>query len=79
MAARRTAKVAKAKAELVKMAELARRSGVPAPTIKHYIHQGLLPGPEIRTSRNMAYYDARLASRIRVVKELQAERFFRSG
>jgi DNA-binding transcriptional MerR regulator len=61
--------------ELVKMAELSRRSSVPAPTIKHYIHEGLLPGPEIRTSKNMAYYDARLASRIRVIKELQAERF----
>src|SRR5262245_61171712 len=61
--------------ELIKMAELSKRSGVPGPTIKHYIREGLLPGPEVRTSRNMAYYDARLASRIRVIKELQAERF----
>ena len=57
------------------MSELAKRSGVPGPTIKHYIREGLLPGPSVRTSRNMAYYDARLASRIRVIKELQAERF----
>jgi len=57
------------------MSELAERSGVSAPTIKHYIREGLLPGPEVRTSRNMAYYDARLASRVRVIKELQAERF----
>src|SRR5690242_15562614 len=62
-------------AELVKMAELSRRSSVPAPTIKHYIREGLLPGPEVRTSRNMGYYDARLANRVRVIKELQAERF----
>lgn len=61
--------------ELVKMAHLARRSGVPAPTIKHYIREGLLPGPDVRTSRNMAYYDARLAARIRVIKSLQAEQF----
>jgi len=61
--------------QLIKMSELARRSGVPGPTIKHYIREGLLPGPEVRTSRNMAYYDARLAARIRVIKELQAERF----
>jgi len=60
---------------LVKMSELSRRSSVPAPTIKHYIRQGLLPGPEIRTSKNMAYYDIRLAGRIRVIKQLQAERF----
>lgn len=57
------------------MSELSKRSSVPAPTIKHYIREGLLPGPEVRTSRNMAYYDARLANRIRVIKELQAERF----
>ncbi len=61
--------------QLIKMSELSKRSGVPGPTIKHYIREGLLPGPEVRTSRNMAYYDARLAGRIRVVKELQAERF----
>lgn len=61
--------------ELVKMAELSKRSGVPSPTIKHYIREGLLQGPEIRTSRNMAYYDARMVERIRVIKALQAERF----
>jgi len=59
----------------VKMSELSKRSSVPAPTIKHYIREGLLPGPEVRTSRNMAYYDPRLANRVRVIKELQAERF----
>jgi DNA-binding transcriptional MerR regulator len=61
--------------QLIKMSELSKRSGVPGPTIKHYIREGILPGPEVRTSRNMAYYDARLAGRIRVIKELQAERF----
>ena len=52
-------KPAKADGELIKMSELSKRSGVPGPTIKHYIREGLLPGPEVRTSRNMAYYDAR--------------------
>ena len=61
--------------DLVKMSELSKRSSVPAATIKHYIREGLLAGPEVRTSRNMAYYDPRLASRVRVIKELQAERF----
>lgn len=61
--------------QLIKMSELSKRSGVPGPTIKHYIREGLLPGPEVRTSRNMAYYDARLPARIRIIKELQAERF----
>lgn len=75
MARTRRAKANKPGPELIKMSELARRSGVPAPTIKHYIREGLLAGPDVRTSRNMAYYDARMANRIRVIKELQAERF----
>ena len=72
---KRTIKPTRAHTELVKMSELSKRSGTPAPTIKHYIREGLLPGPEVRTSRNMAYYDGRLAARIVVIKELQAERF----
>lgn len=50
-------------------------SGVPTATIKHYLREGLLPGPAKRTSRNMAYYDARLAARVRAIKELQQARF----
>jgi DNA-binding transcriptional MerR regulator len=72
---KRPVKPTRADAELIKMSELSKRSGTPAPTIKHYIREGLLPGPEVRTSRNMAYYDGRLAARIVVIKELQAERF----
>jgi DNA-binding transcriptional MerR regulator len=60
---------------LVKISQLAELSGVPGPTIKHYLREGLLSGPARRTSRNMAYYDARLAERVKVIKELQAERF----
>lgn len=71
----RSRKPDKPDSDLVKMSELSKRSSVPAPTIKHYIREGLLPGPEIRTSKNMAYYDIRLAGRIRVIKQLQAERF----
>lgn len=58
----------------VKMSELARRSGVPAATIKHYVREGLLPEPR-RTSRNMAWYDAGLVDRIEIIKELQRTRF----
>lgn len=61
--------------QLVKISDLARLSGVPGPTIKHYMREGLLPEPHQRTSRNMAYYDARLADRVKVIKELQQERF----
>lgn len=61
--------------ELVKMSTLARRSGVPAGTIKHYLREGLLPEPARRTGRNMAYYDARLVSRIRAIKRIQQQHF----
>ncbi len=61
-------------ARVVKMSVLARMSGVPAATIKHYVKEGLLPEPA-RTSRNMAYYDAAFVPRIRRIKELQRTRF----
>src|SRR5688572_16808925 len=72
---RRAADAAGAQPRLVKISDLARMSGVPTPTIKHYMREGLLPGPERRTSRNMAYYDPRLSERVRVIKELQQARF----
>ena len=49
-------------------------SGVPAPTIKHYLREGLLPQP-VKTSRNMAYYPPEFVDRIKLIKRLQEERF----
>jgi DNA-binding transcriptional MerR regulator len=60
--------------ELLRMGELAEASGVPAPTIKHYLREGLLPEP-VKTSRNMAYYPPEFVERIRLIKRLQEERF----
>ena len=64
-------------AGLLKMSELAERSGVSAGTIKHYLREGLLgEGDEIvRTSRNMAYYPPEYVERIRLIKRLQEDRF----
>jgi DNA-binding transcriptional MerR regulator len=59
---------------LLKMSELAERSGVSAGTIKHYLREGLLPEP-VKTSRNMAYYPHEFVERIRLIKRLQEERF----
>jgi DNA-binding transcriptional MerR regulator len=59
---------------LLKMSELAERSGVSAGTIKHYLREGLLPAP-VRTSRNMAYYPPDFVERIRLIKRLQEDRF----
>ena len=59
---------------LLRMSELAERSGVSAGTIKHYLREGLLPEP-VRTSRNMAYYPLDFVARIRLIKRLQEDRF----
>jgi DNA-binding transcriptional MerR regulator len=59
---------------LLKMSELAERSGVSAGTIKHYLREGLLPDP-VRTSRNMAYYPPDFVERIHLIKRLQEDRF----
>ncbi|MGH2966632.1 MAG: MerR family transcriptional regulator [Solirubrobacterales bacterium] len=60
--------------ELLKISELAERSGVPVATIRHYLREGLLPEP-VKTSRNMAYYPPEFVDRIRLIKQLQEERF----
>jgi DNA-binding transcriptional MerR regulator len=65
---------AKAEIGLLRMGELVEASGVPAPTIKHYLREGLLPEP-VKTSRNMAYYPPEFVDRIRLIKQLQEERF----
>jgi DNA-binding transcriptional MerR regulator len=62
---------------MLKMSELAERSGVSTATIKHYLREGLLGGDEevVRTSRNMAYYPVDFVERVRLIKRLQEERF----
>jgi DNA-binding transcriptional MerR regulator len=59
---------------LLKMRELAEASGVSSGTIKHYLREGLLPEP-VKTSRNMAYYPPEFVERIKLIKQLQEERF----
>jgi DNA-binding transcriptional MerR regulator len=62
---------------MLKMSELAERSGVSAGTIKHYLREGLLGSQQqvVRTSRNMAYYPPDYVGRIQLIKRLQEERF----
>ena len=61
-------------ASLLKISELAERSGVPVATIRHYLREGLLPEP-VKTSRNMAYYPPEFVERIKMIKQLREERF----
>jgi DNA-binding transcriptional MerR regulator len=60
--------------ELLKISELAEAADVPVATVRHYLREGLLPEP-VKTSRNMAYYPPEFAARIRLIKQLQEERF----
>ncbi len=62
---------------MLKISELAERSGVSAGTVKHYLREGLLGDDRevVRTSRNMAYYPSAFVERVRLVKRLQEERF----
>jgi DNA-binding transcriptional MerR regulator len=60
--------------QMMRMGELAEASGVSAATIKHYLREGLLPEP-VKTSRNMAYYPSEFVDRIRLIKQLQEERY----
>ncbi|HWG08106.1 MAG TPA: MerR family transcriptional regulator [Solirubrobacteraceae bacterium] len=62
---------------LLKMSELAERSGVSAGTIRHYLREGLLGEGEdiVRTSRNMAYYPPEYVERIELIKRLQEKRY----
>ncbi len=82
MSARAPASVAKAGEQgadgrLLKMSELAERSGVSPGTIRYYLREGLLGAGEdiVRTSRNMAYYPPAYVQRIELIKRLQEERF----
>jgi DNA-binding transcriptional MerR regulator len=82
MSARLPVSVAKAGEQgadgrLLKMSELAERSGVSPGTIRYYLREGLLGVGEdiVRTSRNMAYYPPEYVQRIELIKRLQEERF----
>ncbi|MEV8440232.1 MerR family transcriptional regulator [Actinosynnema sp. NPDC051121] len=53
----------------MRIAELSRRSGVPVPTIKYYLREGLLPAGEL-TSPNQARYSEDHLHRLRLVRAM---------
>ncbi len=53
----------------MRIGEFSRRVGVPIPTIKYYLRQGLLP-PGVLTSPNQASYGPRHEHRLRLVRAL---------
>jgi DNA-binding transcriptional MerR regulator len=57
-----------------KMKDLCEITGVPRQVIHFYIQQGLVPEGH-KTGRNMAYYGEAHATRVRLIRQLQHERF----
>lgn len=53
----------------MRIAELSRRTGVPVPTIKYYLREGLIP-PGERTSVNQAQYDDSHVRRLTLIRAL---------
>lgn len=60
--------------ELVRIGELAKRSGVPIATLKFYLREGLI-APTRKSGRTMSWYDPALAARVQAIKELQHQQF----
>ena len=57
-----------------RMKDLSELTGLPRQVIHFYIQQGLVPEGH-KTGRNMAYYSDEHVERIRLVRQLQEERF----
>lgn len=57
-----------------RMKDLCEATGLPRQAIHFYIQQGLLP-PGHKTGRNMAFYGDEHLERLRLIKQLQHERF----
>ncbi|WP_394621600.1 MerR family transcriptional regulator [Lentzea sp. JNUCC 0626] len=53
----------------MRVGELSKKSGVPVPTIKYYLREGLLPAG-VLTSPNQAHYDDEHLRRLRLVRAL---------
>ncbi|MGW8886919.1 MerR family transcriptional regulator [Streptomyces sp. NPDC055749] len=53
----------------MRIGELSRRSGVPVPTIKFYVREGLLPAGQL-TSPNQATYDSGHERRLKLIRAL---------
>lgn len=53
----------------MRMAELSARSGVPIPTIRYYLREGLLPAGEL-TSPNQAVYDDSHVRHLKLIRAL---------
>ncbi len=62
-------------ADLLKIGDLSRETGLTVSTIKYYVKEGLI-APALKTGRNMAYYHPDCIGRLRTIKTLQKERYY---
>lgn len=60
---------------LLKISELAKAAGVSITTAKYYVKEGLVD-IACKTGRNMAYYAPESVERVRLIKELQSEKYY---
>lgn len=66
---KRGSRQARKEEHAVRIGELSSRSGVPVPTIKFYVREGLLPAGQL-TSPNQASYDSGHERRLRLIRAL---------
>jgi DNA-binding transcriptional MerR regulator len=59
----------------LKIGEIAKRSGVPASTIRYYVKEGLLPSPS-KPNKKMAYYDESCLEKLKAIGNLQEKRYY---
>lgn len=60
--------------QLLRIGELAKRSGVSIATLKFYLREGLI-APTRKSGATMSWYDPALVARIQAIKELQQRKF----
>lgn len=59
----------------IKISVIAKKSGVPASTIRYYVKEGLLPEPE-KKNKSMSYYDESCIDKLLVIRKLQESRYY---
>ena len=59
----------------LKIGEIAKRSCIPASTLRYYVQEGLLPKPE-KANEKMAYYDESCIERLQIIQSLKERRYF---
>jgi DNA-binding transcriptional MerR regulator len=59
---------------LLRISELSEATGVPIPTLHFYTREGLL-APSMKTAKNMAYYSPDCIDDIRLIKDLQSQKY----